>query len=175
MGLLAAALCAAALAAAPQRQSNYVAPGQEALQELTIAELKGSLLEANLTIVELKLEVAQLKEELLSAYKDLASSGSEAYEHSSEAVGKRRLANMSLRYLCAAADVSNSSEAAALAKAQLETAELGAMGAAQEARCSVRHVFVVGGGAAPAHLWRRDAFTSTSPGIRPIGESRFGL
>jgi len=87
--------------------SGAVDPGAiHAAREYVIAELS-----------------AQLKEELLSAYKDLASSGSEAYEHSSEAVGKRRLANMSLRYLCAAADGSSSSEAAALAKAQLETAD----------------------------------------------------
>jgi aminopeptidase N len=59
-----------------------------------------------------------LHHEFHAAYTELAS-GSAAYQYTGEAISKRRLANMALRYLCAG----GTAEAAALAKAQLESAD----------------------------------------------------
>ena len=60
----------------------------------------------------------QLHDELLSTYKDCAS-GDTPYAYTGEAVGKRRLAGMALRYLCA----SGGEAAAGLALSQLEAAD----------------------------------------------------
>lgn len=59
-----------------------------------------------------------LHQDLHATYMEIAS-GSSAYEYNREAISKRRLANMALRYLCAG----GTAEAAALAKAQLEAAD----------------------------------------------------